>query len=537
MIKKLLLCLSMLFILCLLPGINVKAADKIVKKGETWKVDGVQEVDNLTVEGTVEINGKLTVKKDFISRGNVALNYNAVLDINGNLRLEEGKMNTGLNSQVSVGKDFRIQKLVSGKYVTSSAEYTTFGSGTTIAGNLVVDSPIQQFFANFHVNGNIKVKKEIIFGDLYLTSPTTQTLDLDEETRIHTIHLEKCNKIIFTKYINATGLLGQKTVTLSSPGKKLYSSMFGIAKAYDGKTIIDGDLTTSQFEIGDKETLIVNGNLTIDDSPAMIYGDLIVNGDLLIYHTSKSRYNHPHTIFSVYKSGRVVVKGNYTCNDIAGNSENKGEMYLYGDYTDNAGTKWEGTLNFLSKGRTITAKNGGHIYRIRLKYAKSDYTFNPDNCWDYLEANSKDVDGFKERDYPTDSGSSSGETGPSTGETASTENTPSSTVTATSSTETEEDKIDNSIKAVKISKVKAEKKKFTVTFKKVSKIKGYEVQYGTSKDFKSAKKKTVGAKKTSLTVKKLKSKKTYYIRIRSYKNSDQGKVYSKWSRVKRVKIK
>ncbi len=83
-----------------------------------------------------------------------------------------------------------------------------------------------------------------------------------------------------------------------------------------------------------------------------------------------------------------------------------------------------------------------------------------------------------------------------------------------------------------ITSVKAQNKAFTVKWKKIKDVKGYQVQYSTSKKFKKAKK--VNIKKSSttkLTVKKLKKKKKYYVRIRTYKE----KKYSKWSKVKSIK--
>ena len=51
-------------------------------------------------------------------------------------------------------------------------------------------------------------------------------------------------------------------------------------------------------------------------------------------------------------------------------------------------------------------------------------------------------------------------------------------------------------------------------------------------------KKTVKkTKTTSLTVKKLKAKKTYYVKIRTYHKIDCKKYYSKWSSVKKAKTK
>ena len=88
-------------------------------------------------------------------------------------------------------------------------------------------------------------------------------------------------------------------------------------------------------------------------------------------------------------------------------------------------------------------------------------------------------------------------------------------------------------------KVKAAKKAISVTWKKVSGVKGYQIQVATDKKFKKNKK-TVTIKKqktTKTTVKKLKAKKKYYVRIRTYKIVNGKKVYSSWSKVKSVKTK
>ena len=89
-------------------------------------------------------------------------------------------------------------------------------------------------------------------------------------------------------------------------------------------------------------------------------------------------------------------------------------------------------------------------------------------------------------------------------------------------------------------KIRAKSKAFTLKWKKQKSVTGYQVQYSTSKKF--AKKKTQTktikkASKTSLTVKKLKAKKTYYVRIRTYKTVKGKKYYSAWSKVKNVKTK
>jgi len=94
-------------------------------------------------------------------------------------------------------------------------------------------------------------------------------------------------------------------------------------------------------------------------------------------------------------------------------------------------------------------------------------------------------------------------------------------------------------KSAKFKKVKSAKNAISVEWKKVSGVKGYQVQVATDKKFKKNKK-TVNIKKqktTKTTVKKLKAKKKYYVRVRTYKIVNGKKVYSSWSKVKSVKTK
>lgn len=48
---------------------------------------------------------------------------------------------------------------------------------------------------------------------------------------------------------------------------------------------------------------------------------------------------------------------------------------------------------------------------------------------------------------------------------------------------------------------------------------------------------TIPNRVTSLTFTKLKSKKTYYVRMRDYNMSGSKKIYGKWSMVKKCKVK
>lgn len=100
-------------------------------------------------------------------------------------------------------------------------------------------------------------------------------------------------------------------------------------------------------------------------------------------------------------------------------------------------------------------------------------------------------------------------------------------------------------KGTGISKLKGSVKGFKATWKKQStQTSGYEIQYSTNKKFtKKASKIKAVAKKTakSKSITGLKAKKTYYVRIRTYKkvkiNGKLKKMYSSWSKAKKVTTK
>lgn len=98
-------------------------------------------------------------------------------------------------------------------------------------------------------------------------------------------------------------------------------------------------------------------------------------------------------------------------------------------------------------------------------------------------------------------------------------------------------------KGTKIVRISPAKKGITVKWKKQSsQTDGYQIAYSTSSDFKKVQKVTVSGKNTiSKKITGLKSKKKYYVKIRTYKKVKDGKktvkIYSDWSTLKKVKIK
>ena len=102
------------------------------------------------------------------------------------------------------------------------------------------------------------------------------------------------------------------------------------------------------------------------------------------------------------------------------------------------------------------------------------------------------------------------------------------------------------IKPKKVSglKLKAGAGKLTVSWTQASGVTGYEVQYGTKSSFTGAKTATVKrnskiktGKAVKATLKKLKSNKAYYVRIRAYKTVKGVKYYSSWSKAVKQKTK
>lgn len=127
-------------------------------------------------------------------------------------------------------------------------------------------------------------------------------------------------------------------------------------------------------------------------------------------------------------------------------------------------------------------------------------------------------------------------------------NTPTVSPATRSKTQVEKDKqkAKNAVKNAKIAKLKVNsnaKKKISVSWKKISGVKGYQVQVSAKKNFnKFALNKFTQKKKITLKGSKIKSGKTYYVRVRAYsqykniKNAAK-KTYGKWSKKLEVKVK
>lgn len=96
-----------------------------------------------------------------------------------------------------------------------------------------------------------------------------------------------------------------------------------------------------------------------------------------------------------------------------------------------------------------------------------------------------------------------------------------------------------------ISKITGKSRGFTLRWREnAAQTSGYQIQYSTGKAFKKADTESILVKKasgTSKTVKKLKAKTRYYVRVRAYKtvkvNGKSTRIYSVWSPVKQIVTK
>ena len=172
------------------------------------------------------------------------------------------------------------------------------------------------------------------------------------------------------------------------------------------------------------------------------------------------------------------------------------------------------------------------------KYLSDNYAFVP--LYYELRNNDTDDDDKIDDDYYDDSKSNTSNTKKNNVVDNNVTNNKTSSFNATNKSSVKRiNKSVGKVKGIKIKKYKLQKSKVSVkvSWKKNSKVSGYQLQYAENKLFKKKRKtKSCSAKKHTIIIKGLKKGKKYYIRIRAYKNTKKKKVYGKWS-AKKVVIK
>lgn len=129
--------------------------------------------------------------------------------------------------------------------------------------------------------------------------------------------------------------------------------------------------------------------------------------------------------------------------------------------------------------------------------------------------------------------------GDSTDDTSGSSGTSKTTATGNKSTTKTTSKKAALNKKGKILSIKSPKAKtITLKWKKLSGISGYQCYLSLKKDFSMyTVQRPYNKKKTKATINNLRSKKTYYVKIRPFKKKNGKKIYGIWSPVKKVKIK
>ena len=87
----------------------------------------------------------------------------------------------------------------------------------------------------------------------------------------------------------------------------------------------------------------------------------------------------------------------------------------------------------------------------------------------------------------------------------------------------------------KFTSLKGSKKAFVGSWKKAKSVSGYQIRYSTASSMKKAK--TKSTKATKVKISRLKSKKKYYVQLRSYRKLSGKTFYSAWSKAKTVKTR
>lgn len=527
-LKSLLVCGAFALALLVFPSFKVSAADNCtISSKEAWADKELVEVHDLKIneKGSLTLsNVYLKVTGNVIANGDITLTNGSKLEVGGTYIHENGKLDVDSGCKINSKGDFRFQRRnAAGEYVTGKSDlYVKNGSIINIDKNLILDTSgnLHNLKGTFNIKGDISIKNHgstplPIASTFNLTSEKIQTISLPEDVVINTL-TSVYPTVQVEKYINVHYI--NNDMTFTNPDKKIYIS-YGDQSCGTYTVTYDGDLILelkTQYRVNFQNS--VGGTINVNGNLQALSGDLYINGNLnllnsLLFEKENAAGEKTTVAAGFYpgKSAVITVGKDFIWNSTGNGLNIQGTMSLSGDYIDKKGISWNGTVRLLSKGQHVTILNGGYIKNLELAYPRSEYFFNPDECWKNIV-----------EPVPTE--------------------TPSTTNPAVNNDTTAKDepvveKLDSSQKQVKITKLTAAKKKVTVTFKKSKKISGYEVQYDTTKKFNNPTTKNVGAKKTSLTIKKLKSKTTYFVRIRSYKTTAEGKVYSTWSKVKKVKVK
>ncbi len=280
-----------------------------------------------------------------------------------------------------------------------------------------------------------------------------------------------------------------------STGKLLRTIEIGEIKASERKQIrLTAEDLASLGEIGDSLYFEVISDKGDEEYETDNYGFIFLAGR----HVSQVALSEDELYFT--KTGETKQ---LSCNVYPEDATDKSVTY-YSTDTSVAKVSSEGLVTAIGEGEAV------------ITAVSRDNENITDNCYVYVT--------LKKGESGTNQVVSSGNIGQK----------PSSTVSQVAGDNKRVSRIKAPGKVKNISVKNKKGKKVFLSWKKVTGAKGYQIQYSTSKRFKKYKSRNTVKKK--YTIKKLK-KKTYYVRVRAYKKSSGKKIYGKWSKVKKIKIK
>ena len=398
---------------------------------------------------------------------------------------------------------------------------------------------------------------------------------------------------------NKYGQLGDGTTTDSYTPKKIMDNVYKVALSYCNSAVIKSDKSLwmwggngkgqlgtgntenalSPVKVMDNVSDIALGSSTDDGHSVALKtdGSVWAWGDNTLYQLGTD-YNDERCYVPTRMSvnARYIEAGESTTYviDNSGNLYNWGCVLKASEDADDTTASAEPRLvmndvkcafaSMLGKGGAVIKNDNTLLYQgylsnylkkmdddvksadageLHLAYIKEDgtlWTFGNDK---FGQLGNGDISGTQDTPYQIiiykeDGNENSGSPADSTnaGELSNGGTNPASSDTVNSS--------QSKLFGVSLTKVIKGKKSFKAKWKKASKkqlkkFSGYQIQYSTSKNFRKNVKTKIITKKgaSQVVIRRLKKKTTYYVRLRRFKKSGKTKIYSKWSKVKKVRIK
>ena len=94
--------------------------------------------------------------------------------------------------------------------------------------------------------------------------------------------------------------------------------------------------------------------------------------------------------------------------------------------------------------------------------------------------------------------------------------------------------VNATIKRAKIKKIKKKaSNKISIKLKVLKGVNGYQIKISTSKKFKAKATRTLNINKINFTIKNIKNKKIYYVKVRGYRKENGVNLYGKWSKIEK----